>query len=63
VHDLEVARVVASRESKQMPPEEFAAWAGLTAFLEKSEATDKPQRVDLSLKKQIERFLHLRLRK
>jgi hypothetical protein len=63
VHDLEVARVVKARESKQMPADEFAAWAGLTAFLEKSGQQDKQGRSDLSLKKQIERFVHLRLQR
>lgn len=61
VHDLEVARIVEARESKQMPAEEFAAWAGFTAFLEKSEQQARPRRFDFSLKKQIERFIHLHL--
>jgi len=60
LHDLEVARVVQARESKQMPPDEFSAWAGLTAFLEKSEQSEKQQPFDVSLKKQIERFIRLR---
>lgn len=63
MHNLEVARVVQARESKQMPADEFAAWAGLAAFLEKSEQPDGQRRCDFSLKKQIERFVHLRLRK
>jgi hypothetical protein len=63
VHDLEVARIVQARESKQMPPDEFAAWAGLTAFLERSKQQDQRPPLDLALRKQIQRFILLRVEK
>jgi hypothetical protein len=63
LHNLEVAQIVDARESNQMPPEEFATWAGFTAFLEQSEQQDHRKPLDASLRNQIQQSIRQRLAK